>query len=37
MQPIHVCAVNKIDILITELNPDDPLLLPYVEAGITVI
>ncbi len=37
MQPIHVCAVNKIDILITELNSDDPLLLPYIEAGITVI
>ncbi|HSN62018.1 MAG TPA: DeoR/GlpR family DNA-binding transcription regulator [Ferruginibacter sp.] len=37
MQPIHVCAVNKIDILITELPATDPLLLPYVAAGITVL
>ena len=37
MQPIHVCAVNKIDVLITELDPAHPLLIPYVEAGITVI
>ena len=37
MQPIHVCAVNKIDVLITELDPAHPLLKPYVEAGITVI
>lgn len=37
LQPIHVCAVNKIDILITELDPADPLLQPYVEAGITVL
>jgi DeoR/GlpR family transcriptional regulator of sugar metabolism len=37
VQPIHVCAVHKIDVLITELEPTDPLLQPYVEAGITVI
>lgn len=37
MQPIHVCAVNKIDVLITELDPAHILLKPYVEAGITVI
>ncbi len=37
MQPIHVCAVNKIDILITELAPDNPLLKPYIDAGITVL
>jgi len=37
MQPIHVCAVNKIDILITELPADDPLMMPYVAAGITVL
>ena len=36
-QPIHVCAVNKIDILITELPANDPLLQPYIEAGITVL
>ncbi len=37
MQPIHVCAVNKIDILITELPADDPVMMPYVAAGITVL
>jgi DeoR/GlpR family transcriptional regulator of sugar metabolism len=37
LQPIHVCGVNKIDVLITELDPTDPLLKPYVEAGITVM
>jgi DeoR/GlpR family transcriptional regulator of sugar metabolism len=37
LQPIHVCAVNKIDILITELEPDNPILQPYVAAGVTVL
>ncbi|MEO6582870.1 MAG: DeoR/GlpR family DNA-binding transcription regulator [Ferruginibacter sp.] len=37
MQPIQVCEVSKIDILITELDPEDALLKPYREAGITVI
>jgi len=37
LQPIHVCAANKIDILITELDPDNALLQPYVDAGITVL
>jgi len=37
MQPIQVCAVNKVDILITELEPTDPILQPYVDAGIVVI
>ena len=36
-QPIQVCGLNKIDILITELPPDDPLLRPYVDAGIQVL
>ncbi len=36
-QPIHVCAVNKIDILITELDPTNRILQPYVDAGITVL
>lgn len=36
-QPIHVCDANKIDVLITELDPTDPLLLPYVKAGIKVM
>ncbi len=37
MQPIHVCTVNKIDILITELDPTHPMLQPYIAAGITVM
>jgi DeoR/GlpR family transcriptional regulator of sugar metabolism len=37
VQPIHVCPISKIDILITELPPTDPLLKPYVDAGITVL
>ena len=36
-QPIQVCSLSKIDMLITELSPDDPLLQPYVAAGITVL
>lgn len=36
-QPIQICDANKINTLITELSPDDPLLQPYVKAGITVI
>ena len=36
-QPIHVCPAANIDILITELNPSDPLLKPFVDAGITVL
>lgn len=36
-QPIQICDSNKIDTLITELSPDDPVLVPYVKAGITVI
>ena len=37
LQPIHICDVHEIDILITELPPDDPILQPYVSAGIQVI
>ena len=36
-QPIQVCSLGKIDMLITELSPDDPLLQPYVAAGIKVL
>jgi len=36
-QPITICGVDKIDVLITELSPDDPLLQPYVRTGITVL
>ncbi|MDP9229732.1 MAG: DeoR family transcriptional regulator, partial [Bacteroidota bacterium] len=37
LQPIHICDLDKIHILITELSPDDPVLQPYVDAGITVL
>ncbi|MET0392709.1 MAG: DeoR/GlpR family DNA-binding transcription regulator, partial [Chitinophagaceae bacterium] len=36
-QPVRIGALDEIDILITELPPTDPLLRPYVEAGITVL
>jgi DeoR/GlpR family transcriptional regulator of sugar metabolism len=36
-QPIQVCQLSKIDTLITELPPDDPILKPYVQAGIRVM
>jgi DeoR/GlpR family transcriptional regulator of sugar metabolism len=36
-QPLLVCGINKIDVLITELEPSDPLLMPFVELGITVM
>jgi DeoR/GlpR family transcriptional regulator of sugar metabolism len=36
-QPIQICDIKKIDTLITELSPDDPVLEPYLRAGITVI
>lgn len=36
-QPIQVCRLLDIDVLITELSPNDPLLEPYIKAGITVI
>ena len=37
VQPIKVCDTNKIDILITELAPEDPLLRPYTAKGIRVL
>lgn len=36
-QPIHVCDLSEIDILITELPPEDPVLAPYAAAGITLL
>ena len=35
-QPIRVCGLNDIDMLITELPTDDPLLKPYINAGVKV-
>jgi len=37
VQPIQVCELNEIDILITELLPDDPVLHPYLKAGLQVL
>ena len=37
VQPIQVCGITKIDMLITELAPTDPLLKPYADAGITIM
>lgn len=36
-QPFQVCDSKKIDTLITELSPDDPLLSSYKRAGINVL
>ncbi len=36
-QPIQISGLSKIDILVTELPPDDPVLKPYADAGITVL
>ncbi len=36
VQPIKVCGLDDIDLLITELAADDPLLKPYVDAGVEV-
>jgi DeoR/GlpR family transcriptional regulator of sugar metabolism len=37
IQPIHVCDVTKIDILITELPNDHAMLQPYKDVGIKVL
>jgi DeoR/GlpR family transcriptional regulator of sugar metabolism len=37
VQPLHVCPVEDLDILITELPPGDPLLEPYRKKGIEVL
>ncbi len=36
-QPIKVCELKKINTLVTELEPDDDLLLPYKNAGLQVL
>lgn len=35
-QPFHVCPVEELDMLITELPPGDPLLEPYRQKGIEI-
>lgn len=36
-QPIQICTLDKIDILVTELEATDPLLKPYADAGIQIL
>jgi DeoR/GlpR family transcriptional regulator of sugar metabolism len=36
-QPISVCKIEKIDYLITELDPSDKTLAPFKQAGVTVM
>ncbi|MEP6725973.1 MAG: DeoR/GlpR family DNA-binding transcription regulator, partial [Bacteroidota bacterium] len=36
-QPIQICELNKIHMLITELKPDNLSLDPYREAGINIL
>ncbi|MGL6268628.1 MAG: DeoR/GlpR family DNA-binding transcription regulator, partial [Chitinophagaceae bacterium] len=34
---ITICDISKVDILITELNPDAPLLEPFRKSGVQVV
>ncbi|MEJ7738914.1 MAG: DeoR/GlpR family DNA-binding transcription regulator [Chitinophagaceae bacterium] len=36
-QPIKICDVKEIDMLITELDPLHPVLQPYADAGVEVL
>jgi DeoR/GlpR family transcriptional regulator of sugar metabolism len=36
-QPIQICDIKKIDVLVTELPNDDVILKPYSDAGIKVM
>jgi DeoR/GlpR family transcriptional regulator of sugar metabolism len=36
-QPLQVCSIKDVHALVTELPPEDSLLLPYKNAGIEVI
>ncbi len=36
-QPVQICGIGKIDILITELAPDDRVLEPYRALGVEVL
>jgi len=37
VQPIRVCGIDEIDILITELPADNPLLIPFVKSGLSIL
>jgi DeoR/GlpR family transcriptional regulator of sugar metabolism len=36
VQPIRVCGLSEIDMLITELDALDPIMKPYIDAGVKV-
>lgn len=36
-QPISVCKIEKIDYLITELDPSNKVLIPFQDVGVTVM
>ena len=36
-QPIRVCEIKDIDILVTELNEDDKNIKPYKKSGLTIL
>jgi DeoR/GlpR family transcriptional regulator of sugar metabolism len=37
IQPIKVCALEDIDVVVTELSPEDPIMRPYLEAGVEIV
>lgn len=37
IQPIHVCGINKINMLVTEFPANDPKLSEYVNAGVEIM
>jgi len=36
-QPLRICSIDKINMLITDLDPGDALLAPYVQSGLTIL
>ncbi len=36
-QPLHICDLSDVDMLVTELEPNDPVIQPYAKAGISII
>lgn len=37
VQPVPVCPIGRIDVLITELDPDADALRPFADAGINIL
>ena len=36
-QPLRICGIDKINMLITDIDPGDDLLKPYVQSGLTIL